>query len=229
MENQFWIMLAWVAAASVLGFVISAVFAGWLQLARHRFLAPYVLLTLAFLYGFFTWNRIDLIALLIDNWIWGVGLGVLVSLFLIRTVRSQPISRETEGTGLIFDLAWSGVVYGLIDALFLNVMPVVAIWVGGSQFAWANTLLGKVGLGFAGLLASLLVTLCYHLGYPEFRNPRVGLVLVGNSLITLAYLLSGNPLGSIISHTAMHIAAVLQGPETTIQLPPHYQLQIDLH
>ena len=42
-------------------------------------------------------------------------------------------------------------------------------------------------------------------------------------LITLAFLLSGNPLGSLISHTTMHLAAVLQGPETTIQLPPHYR------
>jgi hypothetical protein len=74
-----------------------------------------------------------------------------------------------------------------------------------------------------GLFASLLVTLAYHLGYFEFRNKSVGLVLVGNTLITLAFLLSGNPFGSIISHTAMHVAAVLQGPETTIQLPPHYQ------
>lgn len=38
------------------------------------------------------------------------------------------------------------------------------------------------------------------------------------------FLLSGNPFGSLISHTVMHLAAVLQGPETTIQLPPHYQV-----
>jgi hypothetical protein len=41
--------------------------------------------------------------------------------------------------------------------------------------------------------------------------------------MTLAFLLSGNPLGALISHPAMHVAAVLRGPETTIQLPPHYQ------
>jgi hypothetical protein len=59
------------------------------------------------------------------------------------------------------------------------------------------------------------------LGYSELRNKSIGLVLVGNSLITLAYLLSTNPLGALLSHTIMHIAATVQGPETTIQLPPH--------
>ena len=71
------------------------------------------------------------------------------------------------------------------------------------------------------------MTLTYHVGYAEFRNRSVGLVLVGNSLITLAYLLSTNPLGAILSHTAMHVAAVIQGPETTIQLPPHRELAVD--
>jgi lipopolysaccharide export LptBFGC system permease protein LptF len=71
------------------------------------------------------------------------------------------------------------------------------------------------------LLASLLVTLAYHLGYAEFRNKRIGLVLLGNGVITLAYLISASSLAALIAHTAMHIAAVHQGPETTIQLPPH--------
>ena len=112
--------------------------------------------------------------------------------------------------------------YGLTDALFLNVMPVLAVGLWASALDWTTTLWGKIAVGLIGLGASLLVALAYHLGYPEFRNSKVGTVLVGNSVITLAFLLSGNPLGSIISHSIMHIAAVLQGPETTLQLPPHY-------
>jgi hypothetical protein len=81
--------------------------------------------------------------------------------------------------------------------------------------------LANVGVGILALLASLLVALAYHLGYCEYRNRSVGLVLAGNAVITLAYLLSASPLGALISHTLMHIAATLQGPETTLQLPPH--------
>jgi len=223
MIGQFWTMLGWVIAAMGVGFGISYVFAGRMNLSRHRFLIPYVFITAIFLYSFALRNEIDLAGVLAKNWGWGVVAGGLVSLFLVKTVRAQPVSRNTYGTDLVLDVTWAGLVYGLTDALFLNVMPVMAVWLGASQFAWAATIAGKIGLALLGLFASLLVTLTYHLGYPEFRNRSVMLVLVGNTLITLAYLLSGNPLGSIISHTAMHVAAVFQGPETTIQLPPHYQ------
>ncbi len=223
MIGQFWIMLGWVIAAMGIGFGISYVFAGRMNLSRHRFLIPYVFITTIFLYSFTQRNEVDLAGVLAKNWIWGILVGGAISLFLVKTVRAQPLSRRTYGSELVLDVTWAGLVYGLIDALFLNVMPVMAVWLGGSQFAWAGTVAGKIGLAILGLVASLLVTLTYHLGYPEFRNRSVMLVLAGNTLITFAYLLSGNPLGSLLSHTAMHVAAVFQGPDTTIQLPPHYQ------
>jgi hypothetical protein len=209
MGPQFWSLIGWVIAASILGFLISAVFAGWMNLTRNRFLIPYVILVFIFLYGFITQNKIDVAALLMNNPGWGILAGALVSIFLVKNVKSQPASRQSEGKELVLDIAWPGLVYGLTDAVFLNVMPVVAVLVGTSQFAWAGSVFGKVAVGAVALLASLLVTLTYHLGYPEFRSKRVLLVLVRNSLITLAYLVSGNPLGSIISHPVMHIAAVV--------------------
>lgn len=223
MINGLWPMLGWVISASILGFGISAVFAGWMKLSRHRFLIPYVSIISIFLYGFITLNEIDVVGILTENWAWGILTGGMVSFFLVKTVRAQPVSRKTNGASLVFDITWAGLVYGIVDALFLNVMPVLAVWTAASHFGWAGTILGNIVVGCLGLLASLLVTLAYHLGYPEFRNKSVLLVLAGNSLITLAFLLSASPLGSLISHTAMHVAAVLQGPETTIQLPPHYQ------
>ncbi len=38
MNIQFWRLIGWVTAASILGFAIGAVFAGWLKFARNRFL-----------------------------------------------------------------------------------------------------------------------------------------------------------------------------------------------
>jgi hypothetical protein len=48
--------------------------------------------------------------------------------------------------------------------------------------------------------------------------------LIGNAVLTLAYLLTGSSLAPIGGHVAMHIAAVLHGPGSAIQLPPHYYL-----
>jgi hypothetical protein len=224
MINNIWSPILWVTGASLLGFSISILFSNWLKLSRRVFLIPYVGLSSAFLFWFFRTNEIDVFAFLGENWIWGIVAGVVVSIFLVNNVRSQPASRQTTGGELVFDIAWLGLAYGLIDALFLNVMPVLAIWNGFSQVGWAGSWLGKISIGILALLASLLVTLAYHAGYSEFRNRRMGLVLVGNALITLAYLLSTNPIGALLSHAAMHVAATIQGPETTLQLPPHNDL-----
>ena len=226
MTGPWWLHLIWVLAATLLGFVLTAVFSGWMQLSRRIFLVVYLVSTGAFLFAFARWSRVDLGTLITQNWIWGVVAGVLVATFLVINVRSQADSQQLTGGALFFDFTWLGLVYGLIDALFLNVMPVLAALQATSQLGWTESWTGIIGAGVLGLGASLLVTAGYHLGYPEFRNSTLGLVLAGNSLITLAYFLPGNPLGALISHTVMHIAAVNQGPETTIQLPPHYSRPI---
>jgi hypothetical protein len=221
MMNNIWIAVVWVLGASLLGFGISAIFSNWLKLSRRVFLIPYVVFSSAFLFTFFRTFEVDLPMLIGENWIWGVVAGVLVGTFLVSNVHSQPFSRKVTGADFALNITWLGLVYGIIDALFLNVMPVVATWWGFSQLSWTDSWLGNVGVGILALLASLWVTVVYHFGYAEFRNKSIILVLFGNALITLTYLLSSNPLGTILSHMVMHIAAVFHGPETTIQLPPH--------
>jgi hypothetical protein len=38
-----------------------------------------------------------------------------------------------------------------------------------------------------------------------------------------SYLLTTNPIAAVFSHVAMHVAGVLHGPASVMQLPPHYQ------
>jgi ammonia channel protein AmtB len=74
----------------------------------------------------------------------------------------------------------------------------------------------------AALAGSLVVTAAYHLGYTEFQGVALLPVLLGNAIITVTYLFSGSPLSPIITHVVMHVATVLHGMESTVQLPPHY-------
>jgi hypothetical protein len=122
----------------------------------------------------------------------------------------------------VFDLLWLGVVYGTVDALLLNVFPVLATWRAFSALGWTETWPGKLIAGIAAMGASLCVTAAYHLGYTEFQGPQVACPLIGNGVLSLAYLLTMNPLSAVLGHIAMHIAAVLHGISTTVQLPPHY-------
>ncbi|MFW9833813.1 MAG: hypothetical protein ACFFEK_07455 [Candidatus Thorarchaeota archaeon] len=212
----------WVLIAGLIGLITSAVFSGRMKMPRNRFLVPYVIFASIFLLGFFYFDSIDLIDLLLQNWFYGVIAGVIVGAILTRNVMSQSSSSSPSDRNLVMDILWLGIIYGLIDSLLLNVMPVIAVWNAFSQIGLLSTWTWQLLAGVLGLGASLLVTLLYHLGYTEFRNKKVGFVLIGNTIITLAYLLSTNPFGAILSHIIMHIAAVIRGPETTIQLPPHY-------
>jgi hypothetical protein len=216
----------WITVACVWGFAISAIFSAWLEFRRRLFLIPYIALTSAFLFTFAYSHGVDPTALIEQNFVWGATVGLIAGGLLIQNVRSQPFSRESTGGELILDLLWSGLTYGIIDALYLNIMPVLVLQAGLSRLGWGSSGQGRIAIGLSAFLASMLVTLVYHLGYKEFRNRRVGKALLGNAIITLAFLVSGNPLAAILAHTVMHIAAVIQGPETTIQLPPHNQQPI---
>lgn len=222
-QRAWWGYLLWIPAAALLGFAIAALFAGLLHLPRSIYLVPYVALVSLFLYGFLRWSGLSLTELFRHNWVWGVVGALLFGAFVVRNVFSQPASPRAAGLPLAFDLLWSGVVYGLVDALLLSVLPVLATWQAFSVLGWTNHWPGKIAVGALAFVASLAVTICYHLGYPEYRVPG-GIVgpTIGNGVMTLGYLLTTNPITAIFSHMAMHIAGVLHGPASVMQLPPHY-------
>jgi hypothetical protein len=222
MSRAWYMYLLWVAAGGVLGFATAAVFAGLFRLPRALFLIPYVVLVGAFLYGYARWSQVDVRDLIVRHWPWGVAGAVIVGVFVVRNVLSQPAYPQPQGLELAFDLVWFGVVYGTLDALLLSVMPVLATWQAFSSLGWTGTWPGRLAVGAAAIVLSLLVTAAYHPGYPEFRNPTVAAPVFGNGVMSLGYLLTTNPISAIFSHVAMHIASVLHGLETTAQLPPHY-------
>ena len=223
MPPAWWSYLIWIPAAAVLGFAISSIFSSWLRLPRSIFLIPYVILAGLFVYAYQRWSGVSVAEVLRHNWIWGLIGAALVGLFVVRNVLTQPISPRTTGLPLAIDLLWSGIVYGGIDALLLSVLPVLAAWQAFSTLGWTASWPGKILVGVIALLLSLLVTVSYHLGFPEYRQPG-GLAgpTIGNGVMSLGYLLTNNPLTAIFSHMAMHLAGVLHGPASVMQLPPHY-------
>jgi hypothetical protein len=178
--------------------------------------------TLPLFGAYVAWSGIDPGEVIRHNWKWGVGGAVVVGALMVMAVFRQDSSARPEGQELVTDLLWFGVVYGLLDALLLSVLPVLATWHAFRTRGWTEGWVRKVGVGALAILASMLVTATYHLGYEEYRGGDVFDPLVGNSIMTLGYVLTNNPITSVASHIAMHIAAVLQGAETTSQLPPHY-------
>jgi hypothetical protein len=225
MNTVWYIYLGWIVAAGLLGFATSFVFASLLHLPRRIFLVPYVLLSGLFLYSFIRWSGIPFRDLIRHNWVWGLVGAALLAVFLVRNILSQPVSQRTKGGMLAFDILWLGVIYGLTDALLLSVFPVAATWQAFTLLDWTITWPGKILAGLIAILASLLVTAAYHLGYPEYKGRGLMGPVIGNATMTLGYLLTTNPLAAMLSHIAMHIAGVFHGPASVTQLPPHYQSQ----
>lgn len=158
---------------------------------------------------------------LLDHWRAGLALSVMAGAFLVMNVLGQPSSAVPDGAARVGALLWMGLVYGAVDGVFLNVMPVLAVRRARPPAADGSAR-SRLGRGAMALAASLLVTAAYHLGYAEFRGLGLLPVLLGNGMITATYLFSGSPLAPIVTHIVMHGAAVMHGMETTLQLPPHY-------
>lgn len=222
-EKAWGSYLLWIVAAALLGFAIAAIFAGLLHWPRAVYLIPYVGMVGLFFYAFLRWSDVSIWELLRHKWIWGLAAAVPLSMFTVNNILSQPASPRSEGLSLVFELLWVGVVYGLVDALLLSVLPVMATWKAFTVLGWTYHWWGKILVSAIAVLLSLGVTVAYHLGYPECRVAG-GLFgpTLGNGAMSLGYVLSGNPIAAMVSHMAMHIAGVLQGPASVLQLPPHY-------
>jgi hypothetical protein len=211
----------WTLFAGLVGVAASLLFSGLLHWPRSTFVLAYGVLVAAFLVLFVRGLQLRLSDQFKRHWPAGLVAGVLVGLLLARNVYDQPASPRPAGGDLIAALVWYGVVYGAIDATLLTIVPVLSLY-GSRPPADLQRAAGRFRWGLVAVLGSLLVTALYHLGFAQFRGSGLLGPLIGNALITMAYLLTGNPLAAVASHVIMHCAAVWHGMATTLQLPPHY-------
>ena len=152
------------------------------------------------------------------RWPLGLATGVLAGAFGVSFVLSGPPSPGPQGWALAVDLVWLGGVYGVVDALLLSWLPVHAVWraTAGWPSSWPVRIL-QAGLAVA---ASVVVTVAYHLGFPEFRGREVVQSVIGNRVLTLAHLASGSPVAPVLARPALHVAAILHAYETSIPRRP---------
>ena len=216
--------LLWVGGAALTAHLVAAVFAGMLEFERNLYLLVYFVAILVVLVTYVRLNTVGLLAFVRENWKWGILGGVVAGYIIVHAtlLQSAPRSPMPTGAKLVFAIIWLGLVYGALDGFLLSVLPVHAVSRATANLGWSRTLSGRVSIGMLALVASMFVTAVYHLGYPEFRSPRVLVVVASVTIQSLAYVLTRSPIAPLISHVAMHVTAVLYGIETFAQLPPHY-------
>jgi hypothetical protein len=213
--------VTWTVLAGCIGLLSSGLLCSLLRLDRPVFVLAHGLVVAGFAAGYVRYAGIDVRRQVGRRWAVGSVGGLLFGLILVRGVLEQPASPVPRGGEMALALLWLGAVYGTADAVLLNVIPVLSIY-GSRGAALARGFPTRLRWGLAALAGSLFVTACYHLGFAEYRNSSLRQPLIGNAIITTSYLLTGNPLAPVLAHVVMHGAAVLHGPATTHQLPPHY-------
>lgn len=210
--------LVWFASGTALGFTVPWLFTSVLDFQHDLYYAAYFGAVLGFLALYARVTALDVTAMFRENWRWSIALGVPAAAFVVANVLSQDGTPGPSGAYAVFELGWRGLLYGIVDAVLLTVFPAAVAF---------SLLSGRLaGFGRRALFAAvmlpmvLLITGAYHLGYDQYREDGIAGPETGNTIISVPTLLSANPLGSVVAHAAMHVAADLHSYETDTFLPP---------
>jgi hypothetical protein len=210
--------LRWFAAGLVFAFLVPFVGSSVLDLQHDIYLGLYMAAVLLWLGAYVRANSIDVRGVFTRHWMASLGLAAIVSVLLVKNVLSEDATDRPGGAYFVFELLWRGGLYGVVDALLLTAFPCAVVWaaMGGRLETWGR----RLGYFIASLALVMTITAGYHLGYDTYRSDGVRAPETGNTIISLPALLTTNPLGSVVSHAAMHISAVAHEYETEVRLPP---------
>jgi hypothetical protein len=213
--------IAWFGAGLAAAFLTPYVLTGPLDLQNDIYYLMYFAVALSFLYAYVRWSGVDLRALFSRGWRWSLALGLVVAVFVVINVLSRDSTPHPSGPYFVFQLFWRGGVYGAVDALLLTAFPgLVAFGVLRGQLAGILRRAAYVVLAAALVM---IVTGVYHLGYQQFREDGIAGPETGNIIISVPMLATLNPVGSVLAHASMHVAAEAHAHETDVFLPPQVE------
>ena len=211
--------LLWIAWGVLVGFGSSFIFGDLLTLPTDLYYLIYFGIIITFFSIYIRKTQLKLKEWFSKRFVWGILLGLIFGALMVKNVLSEPETERFTGTYLAWLIFWRGLVYGVIDGLFLSSFPWIVTWrafdVGKKPWS------GKIAFGFVAWLFILGVTTAYHLGYSDFRSRKIIQPNIGNTIISVPTLVSANPIGSPITHAIMHSAAIIHCPKTELFLPPH--------
>lgn len=211
--------LLWIPTGGAAAFVAALVFGDLLVLPVDLYYVIYFGVVLGFLAFYTRWTGLELRAWIGRRWKWAVAVGVVGGVVLARGVLAGPPTPGLSGPELAWALAWRGLAYGAVDGLLLLAFPWVVVWraLGAEERGWS----ARVGASVLAWTAILLLTTVYHLGYRDFRSPKLVQPNIGSTIGAVPTLVTANPVASPLSHVFLHLTAVIHAPETDLYLPPH--------
>lgn len=210
--------LGWFASGAAIGFLVPFFFSSVLELNHDLYYGIYFTIALGFLAVYIRATGVDIARLFATGWRLSLVLTVPATAFLVLNVLSRDSTPGPSGAYAVFEVAWRGLGYGIVDALLLTAFPAaVAFSVLGGK---VHGLRRRLTFAVIMLPLVLIITGTYHLGYEQFREDGIGPPEFGNTVISVPSLAAVSPVGSVIAHSAMHVTADIHAYETDIFLPP---------
>lgn len=211
--------VAWFVVIAFVAYLVPYVLTSVLDVQHDLYYLLYFAVALGAVYAYVTATGFDVRSFLLQNWKLSLVVGAASTAFVVWNVLARNDSTpHPDGAYFGFEILWRGAAYGLVDAVLLNVFPAMIAY----SLLRGNvaSLTRRVGFAVLALLLTVVITATYHLGYDQFRGSEVSKPEFGNVVIELPTLVSVNPLGSVVAHTSMHLAAVTHAYETDTFLPP---------
>ncbi|MCI0433559.1 MAG: hypothetical protein L0271_07910 [Gemmatimonadetes bacterium] len=217
--------LLWIPAIALVGFLSSFVLGDLVRLPVDVYYATYFAIVIGFFVFYAKRTQLDLGAWTRHRWTAGLALGIVGGIILAQGVLARPETARFQGAMLGWAVLWRGVVYGSIDGLLLFAFPFIVI--RRALGAGEGNRSTRIRAGVVAWAAMILVTTTYHIGYADFRSPKIIQPNLGSAIGSLPTLLTANPIASPISHIMLHVTAVLHAPHTDLYLPPHREMRGD--
>ena len=211
--------VSWFVLGAVVAFLLPFVFSSALDLDHDVYYLIYFSGAAGFLALYASVTHADVKGLFTRNWRWSLILGVVAAILLVfNVINREDSTPHPDGLYFAFSIAWRGVLYGVIDALLLTAFPVAVTY--ALMNGQLDTPARRASFAVLSMALVLVITATYHLGYEQFREDGVGGPEIGNTIISVPAVLTANPMGSIIAHASMHVAADVHAYETDLFLPP---------
>lgn len=213
------IHLIWIVYGALVSFATSFIFGDVLTLPLDLYYLLYFAVILTFFYLYIRKTHLNLREWFSGRLVWGIILGLVFAALLVQNVLSRPETDKLTGPYLIWSIFWRGLIYGSIDGLLLSSFPWIVTW--RAFDAESKSFGKKIAFSFLAWVFIIIISSAYHVGYSDFRSEKIIQPNFGNTIMSIPTLIAANPIGSPITHAAMHITAVIHSPKTDLFLPPH--------
>lgn len=210
--------LIWFVGGAVGAFFVPLVASSALDLHHDLYLLFYFGFVGALLVRYMRASEIRVGEVVRRHWHWSLLVGLILLVPVIRNVLSEDSTPRPDGAYFVFELIWRGAIYGAFDALLLTVFPCLVVFTALRRDL--GTIARKLGYAAGSLGLILVITATYHLGYEQYREDGVSQPEIGNVIFSVPMLVTANPVGSVLDHSAMHVAAVVHEYEGKVRLPP---------